>query len=77
MTNPNPKIATPPAKKQREDEDRLTVTQVAIRLSIRYQRARDMMLSGKFGPAEYVNRSLTVSRDGLIEWEQKKHQEAR
>lgn len=50
--------------------DRLTVTDVAIRLKKRYHKARDLMLSGKLGKVEYNGRTMTVPLAGVIRYEQ-------
>lgn len=44
---------------------RLTVTEVARRLQLRYHRARDLMLSGKLGTTAMQGRHLTVLETNL------------
>lgn len=64
------KVTTPAAQAHR-DPERLSVMDIAVRFSVRYQRARDWMLSGRFGPAEYKRRTLTVTLAGVVQWEQR------
>lgn len=46
--------------KERKAADRLSVTEVALELAVKYQKARDLILRGKMGKAEYNGRNLTV-----------------
>jgi hypothetical protein len=48
---------------------RLNVVQVAQRLGIRYIKARDMMLSKKFGESVLEGRNLFVYEDGVALYE--------
>ena len=56
--------ANDPAPEEKTEE-RWTVIQVAMFLSIAYQGARDLMLEGEFGKPEYdpALRRLTVQAD--------------
>jgi hypothetical protein len=47
-------------------DDRLTITQAAAILKVRYQRARDWALQGRFGEIEFgENGRYTVPRTGV------------
>jgi hypothetical protein len=55
-----------PAKTAPPKKDRLRTMDVAMKLKCRYQKARDLMLAGKFGEPEYdAQNKLTVSREGV------------
>lgn len=55
---------------------RYTVMQVAKTLGCRYQRARDLMLAGNFGEADYDdNRKLTVDAATVVEYKKTKDAE--
>lgn len=59
-----------PGAPRPEDPDRpLSVMQVAHRLRRRYQKARDLMLSGQLGPSTYDGHRLTVSASGVAAYE--------
>lgn len=47
---------------------RITVMEAARRLKVRYQKARDLMLTGKLGETQYEGRRLTCSEAGLQEY---------
>lgn len=53
--------------KRQEPIKRLTIVQVAALIKKPYQSARNMMLSGKFGPSKYdeESRQLTVKATGV------------
>jgi len=51
------------------NDQRLTITQVAVRLKLKYHKARDWMLRGKFGEVQYEGHTLTVSLAAVEEWE--------
>lgn len=51
-------------------ESTWTIARVAQRLQVRYQRARDLMLSGKLGPTRWEGRALyCVDDKGMLEFE--------
>jgi hypothetical protein len=50
--------------------------EVARLLGCRYQKARDLMLSGKLGPTHYEDRKLTCSATAVIEFDRKRHLKA-
>lgn len=49
--------------------DPIGVMEVAKILQCRYQKARDLMLSGKLGQSHYEGRTLTVSGTTVIEFD--------
>jgi hypothetical protein len=59
-------MARPKPERVPDNPRRMRPTQVAAYLGCRYQRARDRMLAGEFGPPEYASRRLTVSRDAVL-----------
>jgi hypothetical protein len=48
--------------KKKDSKDALRIVQVAQMLRVTYLRARDAMLSGKFGESWYDGRTLLVER---------------
>lgn len=44
---------------------RLSVMDVAKRLRVRYQKARDLMLTGKLGETQYDGHRLTATESGV------------
>ena len=46
----------------------VSVVQVAQRLQIRYQKARDIMLSGRCGPTWFEGRALFAEEVGVAEY---------
>lgn len=57
-------------------EDPIGPMEVARILGCRYQKARDLMLSGKLGPSHYEDRKLTVSGKVVIEFQLQRQQRA-
>lgn len=45
-----------------------TVTQVAMKLKVRYHRARDLMLSGQLGETKHDGRHLCITEAGLQQY---------
>lgn len=64
-------MATNPIDPGETGLKRLTITEVASRLHLRYHKARDWMLRGKFGVTEYDpnTRALTISLGGIMKYE--------
>jgi hypothetical protein len=50
-------------------EKRLGVMEVAHRLKVRYQKARDLMLTGKLGDTSYESGHLQITESGIAIYE--------
>lgn len=55
---------------------RLTPTQVAVRLGIRYLKARDLMTRGLLGRVQMDGSKMTVPLAGVLQYEQRLREEA-
>ena len=69
---PKPRGSTMP--EPTKPERRLGVMGVARRLRVRYQKARDLMLTGQLGETLQDERHMTVPESGVVAYELKRRQ---